>query len=86
MRNHHLNFVLCQRELNSLVLSAYVVTVNSTVEISQNFVAFSEYMNFNLFCTLDGLKILCHQIIKKLSKIAKALQLKIAQKIHAKTY
>ena len=55
------------------------------VEISQNFVDFSEYMNFNLFCTLDGLKILCHQIIKKLPKIAKALQLKIAQKIHAKT-
>ena len=25
----------------------YVVTVRSTVEISQNFVAFSEYMNFN---------------------------------------
>ena len=27
----------------------YVVTVKSTVEISQNFVAFSEYMNFNFF-------------------------------------
>ena len=26
---------------------SYVVTVKSTVEISQNFVAFSEYMNFN---------------------------------------
>ena len=25
---------------------SYVVTVKSTVEISQNFVAFSEYMNF----------------------------------------
>ena len=25
----------------------YVVTVKSMVEISQNFVAFSEYMNFN---------------------------------------
>ena len=25
----------------------YVVPVKSTVEISQNFVAFSEYMNFN---------------------------------------
>ena len=25
---------------------SYVVTVISTVEISQNFVAFSEYMNF----------------------------------------
>ena len=29
----------------SIVLS-YVVTVKSSVEISQNFVAFSEYMNF----------------------------------------
>ena len=26
--------------------SSYVVTVKSTMEISQNFVAFSEYMNF----------------------------------------
>ena len=26
----------------------YVVTVKSTVEILQNFIAFSEYMNFNL--------------------------------------
>ena len=26
----------------------YVVTVKSTVEISQNFVAFSEYMNFKI--------------------------------------
>ena len=26
---------------------SYVVTIKSTVEISQNFVAFSEYMNFN---------------------------------------
>ena len=66
-------------EITTLDLS-YVVAVKSTVEISQNFVDFSEYMNFNLFCTLDGLKILCHQIIKKLSKIAKALQLKIAKK------
>ena len=33
------------RNLHLLDLS-YVVTVKSTVEISQNFVAFSEYMNF----------------------------------------
>ena len=32
-------------EISTLDLS-YVVTVQSTVEISQNFVAFSEYMNF----------------------------------------
>ena len=28
----------------------YVVTVKSTVEISQNFVGFSENMNFNILC------------------------------------
>ena len=33
-------------EISTLDLS-YVVTVKSAVEISQNFVAFSEYMNFN---------------------------------------
>ena len=33
-------------EISTVDLS-YVVTVKSTVEISQNFVAFSEYMNFN---------------------------------------
>ena len=32
-------------EISTLDLS-YVVTVKSTVEILQNFVAFSEYMNF----------------------------------------
>ena len=35
-------------EISTLDLS-YVGPVKSTVEISQNFVAFSEYMNFNLF-------------------------------------
>ena len=33
-------------EISTVDLS-YVVTVKSTMEISQNFVAFSEYMNFN---------------------------------------
>mgnify|MGYP001207678638 CR=1 FL=1 len=33
-------------KISSVDLS-YVVTVKSKVEISQNFVAFSEYMNFN---------------------------------------
>ena len=33
-------------EISTLDLS-YVVTVRSTMEISQTFVAFSEYMNFN---------------------------------------
>ena len=32
-------------EISTVDLS-YVVTVKSTVEISQNFVAFSEYINF----------------------------------------
>ena len=31
---------------------SYVVPVKSTVEISQKFVAFSEYMNFNTIVTL----------------------------------
>ena len=35
-------------EISTLDLS-YVVTVKSPVEILQNFVAFSEYMNFNNF-------------------------------------
>ena len=34
-------------EISTVDLS-YVVTIKSTVEISQNFVAFSEYMNFIL--------------------------------------
>ena len=34
-------------EISTVDLS-YVVPVKSTVEISQNFVAFSEYMNFNI--------------------------------------
>ena len=34
-------------EISTLLLS-YVVPVKSKVEISQNFVAFSEYMNFTL--------------------------------------
>ena len=32
----------------STILLSYVVPVKSKVEISQNFVAFSEYMNFNV--------------------------------------
>ena len=35
-------------EISTLLLS-YVVPVKSKVEISQNFVAFSEYMNFMYF-------------------------------------
>ena len=35
-------------EISNLDLS-YIVKVKSTVEISQNFVAFSEYMNFTYY-------------------------------------
>ena len=44
-------------EIFTLDLSC-VVTVKSTVEISENFVAFIEYMNFDesqFFCTVFGL-------------------------------
>ena len=34
-------------EISTTVDLAYVVMVKSTLEISQNFVAFLEYMNFN---------------------------------------
>ena len=34
------------------LLLSYVVPVTSKVEISQNFVAFSEYMNFKIFHNL----------------------------------
>ena len=37
LRSHYLRFVQCS-----------VVMVESSVEISQNFVAFSKYMNFNI--------------------------------------
>ena len=37
-------------EISTVDLS-YVVMVKSTVDISQNFVAFSEYMNFNNYAS-----------------------------------
>jgi len=40
----------------SIVDLSYVVPVKSKVEISQNFVAFSEYMNFN-YGVLNFLKL-----------------------------
>ena len=48
--NIELKFIYSEKattfcEISTLDLS-YVVTVKYTVEISQNFVAFSEYMNF----------------------------------------
>ena len=43
---------------NFTLLLSYVVPAKSKVKISQNFVAFSEYINFNFFqnnvCRLDG--------------------------------
>ena len=46
----HIKFIYSEKatkfgEISTLLLS-YVVPVKSKVEISQNFVAFSEYMNF----------------------------------------
>ena len=47
-----LKFVYSEKATNFCEIStvdlSYVVTVKSTMEISQNFVAFSEYMNFNI--------------------------------------
>ena len=46
----HLKFIYSEKATNFCEIStvdlSYVTTVKSTVEISQNFVAFSEYMNF----------------------------------------
>ena len=45
-----LKFIYSEKATNFCEIStvdlSYVVTVKSMVEISQNFVAFSEYMNF----------------------------------------
>ena len=45
-----IKFVYSEKATNSCKIStldlSYVVMVKSTVEISQNFMAFSEYMNF----------------------------------------
>ena len=48
-----LKFIYCEKaskfcEISTVCLS-YLVAVKSTVEISQNFVAFSEYMNFKIW-------------------------------------
>ena len=48
-----LKFIYSEKATNfdkiSTIDLSYVVTVKSTVKISQNFVAFSEYMNFKSF-------------------------------------
>ena len=48
----HVKFIYSDKATNFCEIStvdlSYVVTVKSTVEISQNFVAFSEYMNFTI--------------------------------------
>ena len=52
-------------EISTLLLS-YVVPVKRKVEISQNFVAFSEYMNFNKnrsFGTEVLCKIVCTEVL-----------------------
>ena len=52
-RRRYVKFICSEKatkfcEISTLDLS-YIVTVKSTVEISQNFVAFSEYMNFTIY-------------------------------------
>ena len=42
-----LKFIYSEKSTISTLLLSYVVPDKSKVEISQNFVAFSEYMNFN---------------------------------------
>ena len=52
-----LNFIYSEKATKFCEISAvdlsYVVMVKSTVEILQNFVAFSEYMNFNKFSSAN---------------------------------
>ena len=49
--NHKVKFIYSEKTTKfcqiSILLFSYVVPVKNKVEISQNFVAFSEYMNFN---------------------------------------
>ena len=52
-------------EISNVDLS-YAVTVKSTMEILQNFVAFSEYMNF-IFTEMAGNMIMAN--LKKISKV-----------------
>ena len=50
--NRFLKFIYSEKATKfceiSLLLLSYVVSVKSKVNISQKFVAFSEYMNFNV--------------------------------------
>ena len=49
--NFFVKFIYSEKAIDFCKIStvdlSYVVTVKSTVEILQNFVAYSEYMNFN---------------------------------------
>ena len=53
-----LKFIYSEKATNLCKIStvdlSYVITVKFTLEISQNFVAFSEYMNFNWLQLLVG--------------------------------
>ena len=55
-----LKFIYSEKTTNfceiSIVDLSYVVTVKSTMEISQNFVAISEYMNFIMASVLVSKK------------------------------
>ena len=50
-----LKFIYSEKATKSPLDSSHVVTVKSTVEISQNFVAFPEYMNFNMMDYIPNL-------------------------------
>ena len=68
-RSEQLKFIYSEKATNiceiSTLLLSYVTWNKSKVEISQNFVAFSEYMNFNfqtdvtsdIYLPIDGLRI-----------------------------
>ena len=57
----YIKFIYSEKATNFCKIStvdlSYVVTVKSTVEISQNFVAFSEYMNFTTKYKKCGLRV-----------------------------
>ena len=67
-------YSLSEEATNSCKISTvhlwYVVTVKSTVEILQSFVAFSEYMNFTYLSPYvkDPIQYICHKIQQPIPK------------------
>ena len=64
-KNEKVKFIYSEKATNFCEIStvdlSYVVTVKSTVEISQSFVAFSEYMNFTYSFKDESLLVLIRQ-------------------------